>query len=85
METNTLHNFLISNSPEYVVMVSDYWLNQEAPLRAVQTLVSIVFFAGPHADTKLVPLPSPLIPAETSQALITAGEHVQNKIAKTAQ
>ena len=43
METNTLHNFLITNSPEYIVMVSDYWLKQEAPLRVVQTLVSILF------------------------------------------
>lgn len=48
--------------------------------------VSIVFFAGPHADTKLLPLPSPRIPPMSSaEDVITAGEHVQNKIAKTAQ
>ena len=49
-------------------------------------LISIVFFAGPHPDTKLVPLPSSRIPLLTKQKeIITAGEHVQNKIAKTAK
>jgi len=49
-------------------------------------LVSIVFFAGPHADTKLLPLPSPLIPHVSKEdAILTAGQHVQEKIARTAQ
>jgi len=49
-------------------------------------LVSIVFFAGPHADTKLLPLPSPLIDHVNSEdVIITAGQHVQDKIARTAK
>jgi len=49
-------------------------------------LVFIVFFAGPHEDTKLLPLPSPLIDHVNSEdAIITAGQHVQGKIARTAQ
>merc|ERR1711936_1547965 len=48
--------------------------------------VSIVFFAGPHPDTKLHPLPSSQIPCvTTSSEVVTAGEHVRSKIAKTAQ
>ena len=57
---------------------------QDSP--STSDLVSIVFFAGPHADTKLLPLPSPRIPpANNTRDIITAGEHVQQKIDKTAQ
>ena len=49
-------------------------------------LVSVVMFAGPHPDTKLAPLASPLLPSSTSEAtpLITAGQHVRAKIGLTA-
>ena len=48
--------------------------------------VSIVFFAGPHADTKLLPLQSALIPdGGAGGEVVTAGQHVQQKISKTAQ
>ena len=43
IETNTLRNFLISNSPEYIQVVSDHWLKQEGPKRGVQVSVSLVF------------------------------------------
>ena len=48
-------------------------------------LVSVVMFAGPHQDTRLAPLASPLLPAlNTGTEEITAGQHVRNKIDKTA-
>ena len=46
--------------------------------------MSVVLFAGPHADTKLKQLPSELIPASKTDEVVTAGEHVMNKINKTA-
>lgn len=48
-------------------------------------LVSIVFFSGPHQETKLLPLPSQKLNPFNQQdrEIITAGQHVQNKIAKT--
>ena len=50
-------------------------------------LVSIVWFAGPHPSTRLLPLPSPHL-ADSSRDhmakdIITAGQHVTNKINKT--
>ena len=53
---------------------------------APSDLVSVVMFAGPHPDTKLAPLASPLLPSSTSEAapLITAGQHVRAKIGLTA-
>ena len=70
------------NSPLHRVMKTRN--RQDSP--STSDLVSIVFFAGPHADTKLLPLPSPRIPpANNTRDIITAGEHVQQKIAKTAQ
>jgi len=48
-------------------------------------LVSIVWFAGPHPATQLLPLPSPLLPKTSRDArIVTAGEHVMEKIKKTA-
>ena len=50
-------------------------------------LVSVVMFAGPHPDTKLSPLLSPLLPSSTStedSPPITAGQHVRAKIGLTA-
>ena len=42
---------------------------------------SIVLFAGPHANTKLLPLPSPLIHhVNIEDAIIKAGQHVQDKL-----
>ena len=50
-------------------------------------LVSVVMFAGPHPNTSLTPLASPLLPPSTTQEedkLITAGQHVRAKIGRTA-
>jgi len=48
-------------------------------------LISIVWFAGPHPATRLLPLPSPLLPPVSSEArVITAGEHVMEKIKMTS-
>ena len=54
--------------------------------RSASSLVSIVFFAGPHEETKLLPLSSTKFKShQEAGQVITAGEHVRNKIAKTAQ
>jgi len=48
-------------------------------------LISIVWFAGPHPATRLLPLPSPLLPPRSREArVITAGEHVMEKIKMTS-
>ena len=50
-------------------------------------LVSIVWFAGPHPSTRILPLPSPHLTDSTREQMarhaITAGQHVTNKINKT--
>ena len=44
-----------------------------------------VLCAGPHADTELTPLASPLISDQSPRGrVITAGEHVLSKVNKTA-
>jgi len=52
-------------------------------------LISVVFFAGPHPDTKLYRLPSPLLAQEGElegqEGVVTAGQHVMDKIARTNQ
>ena len=55
------------------------------PEQEQKELLSIVWFVGPHPDTRLVPLPSPLVARlQEGEQVITAGEHVLAKIAKTA-
>ena len=50
-----------------------------------EDLVSIVWFAGPHPSTCLVALPSPLLPPQQEGTVLTAGQHVRDKIHRTAQ
>ena len=50
-----------------------------------EDLVSIVWFAGPHPSTRLEALPSPLLPALQEGTVLTAGQHVRDKIDRTAQ
>ena len=65
-----------------------------------EDLVSIVCFTGPHPSTKLLALPSPLLPGQSEQLtlnhpallptlqagkLLTAGQHVRDNILRTAQ
>eukprot|EP00658_Telonema_sp_P-2_P009486 TRINITY_DN13547_c0_g2_i1.p1 TRINITY_DN13547_c0_g2~~TRINITY_DN13547_c0_g2_i1.p1 ORF type:complete len:400 (-),score=64.17 TRINITY_DN13547_c0_g2_i1:106-1305(-) len=47
-------------------------------------LVSLVFFAGPHERTQLRRLNSPMVLDDRDGIVLTAGEHVQAKIASTA-
>jgi len=48
-------------------------------------LISIVWFAGPNPATRLLALPSPLLPQISREArVITAGEHVMEKIKMTS-
>lgn len=57
------------------------------PAEKVEELMSIIWFVGPHPDTRLrlVPLPSPLVPRlQEGEQVVTAGEHVLGKIARAA-
>ena len=50
-----------------------------------EELLSIVWFTGPHPSTPLLPLPSPLVPRPAEgEEVVTAGDHVLAKIARTA-
>jgi hypothetical protein len=46
--------------------------------------LSIVYFTGPHPDTLVSPLPTPLCGGPSRYPAVTAAEHVQMKISTAA-
>ena len=53
--------------------------------RSFSCIILYVICPGPHADTELTPLASPLISDQSPRGrVITAGEHVLSKVNKTA-
>jgi isopenicillin N synthase-like dioxygenase len=51
---------------------------------AAPARLSIVYFTGPHPDTLVSPLPTPLCGGTPRYPAVTAAEHVQMKISAAA-